>query len=66
MEETSNSIPSLSLKELLKRDFGLNLNIAGGFGQRDDPTLILSDTESEAAHTELSVLRVIGKGRKLG
>ena len=66
MEETSNSIPSLSLKELLKRDFGLNLNIAGGSGQsREDPILVLSDTETEATLTELSVLRGLGMGRNL-
>jgi hypothetical protein len=66
LDETSNPMPESSLKELLKQDFGLDLNIAGGSGQsREDPIFVLSDTENEAAQTELSVLRGIGKGRNL-
>ena len=64
MEESSRPMPHSTLKDLLDRDFGLDLDIAGGFGQsREDPILVLSDTEIEAAHTELQVLRGIGKGR---
>jgi len=59
-------MPEPELKELLKRDFGLDLDIAGSCGQRrDDPMIVLSDTETEAAHTELLVLRSIGKGRHI-
>jgi hypothetical protein len=54
------------IKNLLKQDFGMDLNISGGSGQsREDPIIVLSDTETEAAHTELLVLRGIGKGRNL-
>ncbi len=66
MKEASNSIPPLSIKQLLKQDFGLDLNIAGGSGQtRNDPIFVLSETKVEAAQTELSVLRGIGRGRNL-
>jgi hypothetical protein len=66
LDETSNSMPESSLKELLKQDFGLDLNIAGGSGQsREDPIIVLSETEVEAAQTELLVLRGIGRGRNL-
>lgn len=52
------------LKELLKRDFGFNLDISGGTGQsREDPITILSNTLQDALHTEYLVFRGIGKGR---
>jgi hypothetical protein len=64
MEETPKPIHKLALKELLNSDFGLDLDIGGGFGQSlNDPIFIFSNTVSEAAQTELSVLRGIGKGR---
>lgn len=52
------------IKELLKRDFGLELDIAGGTGQsKNDPIYVLSPSEKEASRTEVLVLRGLGKGR---
>jgi len=52
------------IKELLKHDFGYELDIAGGTGQsKDDPIHVLSPLEKDVIHTESLVLRGIGKGR---
>lgn len=54
----------VSIRELLKRDFGLDLHISGGLGQRsDDPIVILDTTPLSASLTQMQVLRGIGKGR---
>src|SRR5215211_1494014 len=56
----------LELKSILKRDFGLDLKIAGGLGgAAEDAIVITSSDPFEAAATEMSVLRGIGKGRGL-
>jgi hypothetical protein len=52
------------LKILLKKDFDLELDIAGGTGQSvGDPIIVWSSSESEASKTEFFVLRGLGQGR---
>ena len=54
------------IKELLKRDFGLDLDIAGGTGQsRNDPIHVLTLSDKDASRTEFLVLRGLGKGRRI-
>lgn len=56
----------MSLKEMLLHDFGLDLPITGGLGQSpNDPIIISSSSPEEVAHTEVNVLRCIGKGRRI-
>ena len=51
-------------KDLLKRDFGLDLDIAGGSGQsREDPIHVLSSSGVDASRTEFLVLRGLCMGR---
>lgn len=51
------------IKDLLKQDFGMELDIAGGTGQSNsDPIYVLSQSEQDASLTEYLVLRGIGKG----
>ncbi len=65
-QERSSSISSITLKELLKKDFDLNVDIAGGWGQsREDPIVVLSSSEGDAAKNEVEVLRGLGFGRKI-
>ena len=59
-------MPQSVIKNLLKQDFGMDLDISGGLGQsRDDPIVVLCHSDSKAAHTELLVLRGLGKGRRV-
>ena len=52
------------LKQLLQRDFGFDLDIAGGFGGAvDNAIYVFADTPDSATFTELLVLRGIGMGR---
>jgi hypothetical protein len=52
------------LRAMLKRDFSIDLPIAGGFGaSTDDPIIITATNQLEASATEMLVLRCIGKGR---
>jgi len=45
------------IKELLKRDFGLDLDIAGGTGKsRNDPIRVVSLSDKAASRTEFLVL----------
>jgi len=51
----------VNLRDMLKRDFGLELNISGGGGQsRDDPIVVLDSNRVDAAKTEMDVLRGLG------
>jgi hypothetical protein len=55
---------AMNLKNMLVSDFGLELNIAGGFGQSADSPIVVLDTDPTAASlTEMQVLRSIGRGR---
>jgi len=54
----------MNLREMLKRDFGLELMISGGYGQSlDDPIIVLNSNPIDASMTEMHILRAIGKGR---
>jgi hypothetical protein len=65
-QKFSNSRSSSEIKNLLKKDFDLDVNISGGTGQSlEDPIIVLSSSESEASQTELLVLRGLGKGRSI-
>jgi hypothetical protein len=56
----------LSLKELLKKDFDLNLNIAGGGGQsRQDPIILLDQDPLASWTTTARILGALGKGRRI-
>lgn len=56
----------INLREMLKRDFGLELMISGGFGQSHQEPIVIDNSEPfDASLTEMHVLRAIGKGRKI-
>ena len=51
----------MNLRDMLKMDFGLELNIGGGFGQhRQDPIIVLDRNHVEASMTEMRVLKALG------
>lgn len=54
---------NLNIRELLKKDFGLDVNIAGGIGHRNDPIVIRDTNTALAALTEMEVLKGLGRGR---
>lgn len=65
-EEPPMTLPANRIKEMLHRDFGYELDIAGGSGQsKDDPMIINASTLEQASHTELLFLRGLGRGRKV-
>ncbi|MEI6791450.1 MAG: hypothetical protein WCK42_09750 [Myxococcaceae bacterium] len=54
----------LNIKSLLKRDFGVDLNISGGMGKSlADPIVVLDKDPSRTRSTQMGVLRGLGKGR---
>lgn len=54
----------MDLRTFLERDFGSQLEIAGGYGQsQGDPIIVLNSNPIDASVTEMHVLRAIGKGR---
>jgi hypothetical protein len=56
----------MNLKDMLQRDFGLELKIAGGYGQsRRDPIVVLDSNPIDASMTEMQVLRGLGMGRRI-
>ena len=64
VEEESMEDEKMNLKDLLKRDFGYDLKISGGFGQsRADLIVVVASHPADASLTEMLVLRGIGKGR---
>ena len=55
---------NINLKELLKKDFGVDLPISGGVGNSiDNPIVIHLAKFNDYVGTEYSVLECIGKGR---
>lgn len=49
---------------MLKRDFNLEPNISGGFGQtRDDPVVLLDSDPIDASMTQMQVLKGLGMGK---
>ena len=56
----------MTLKELLKSDFGVDLPISGGFGNSIDNPIILHRTDlNDYVGTESFILKCLGKGRKI-
>ena len=50
----------MTLREMLHKDFGIDLPIAGGWGQSaDDPILLTSQDPDEAALVQLEIARRI-------
>jgi hypothetical protein len=55
---------SPSLRDLMLRDWGYDLPIAGGRGQsRDDPIVITATNPDVAAFTQMRLLQGLGRGR---
>jgi hypothetical protein len=60
------NMSSIDLKKLLKNDFGIDLDIAGGTGgSGDDPIIVLSQSHEEALRTENMALKGLGLGRQV-
>jgi hypothetical protein len=56
----------LNIKQLLKQDFGYDLDISGESGQSSaDPIFILSGSTKKAADTQYLFLKGLGRGRKI-
>lgn len=54
----------MNLRDLLMRDFNINLNITGGFGQSvEDPIVLLDSNPFEASMTQMQTLKCLGIGR---
>lgn len=56
---------TVMLREMLLRDFGVDLPIAGGGGRRADPIVVTTATLQEAVDVQMQVHRCIGKGRQI-
>ena len=57
--------PSMTLREMLQRDFGVDLPISGGGGRRADPIIVNTSSLQEAVDVQMQVHRCIGKGRRI-
>ena len=56
----------VNLKELLKKDFGLDYPISGGAGgSKDDPIVIHYEFPNDYTSVEYGVLRCIAAGRRI-
>jgi hypothetical protein len=53
----------MTIREMLSRDFGIEVRISGGEGKRDDPYVIEACDAEEAALTQWNFLRGLGYGR---
>ena len=64
--EVAASLSASMIKDALKRDFGYEVDIAGGAGRsRTEPMIINASSPDQAAETELLVLRGLGRGRNI-
>ena len=54
----------MSLREALKADFGIEVRVNRGSGQRDDPFVIEPCTAAEAVRTQLDLPRGLSRGRR--
>ena len=54
----------MSIREALKADFGIEVRVNRGSGQRDDPFVIEPSTAAEAVRTQLDLLRGLSRGRR--
>ena len=55
----------MALREMLQRDFGVDLPISGGGGRRVDPIVVHTSSLQEAVDVQMQVHRCIGKGRRI-
>jgi hypothetical protein len=56
----------MNLKDMLARDFGLNINISGGSGRNySDPIVILDTNSYQALDTQMKLLLGLGMGRAI-
>lgn len=56
----------MTLRELLKLDFGVDLSISGGFGNSIDNPIIIHRTDiNDYVGTEYFILKCLGNGRKI-
>jgi hypothetical protein len=53
----------MNLRQLLKRDFGIEVLVQGGTGLADDPFVIEPCSAMEATRTQLNLLRGLERGR---
>lgn len=62
----SESLLIMTLKELLKLDFDVELPISGGFGNSiESPIIIHREEVNDYVGTEYFILACLGKGRKI-
>ena len=54
----------MNVRAALKADFGIDVRVAGGTGQRADPFVIEACSAFHAVRTQLDLLRGLGKGRR--
>jgi hypothetical protein len=65
-EEVSDAMgPPLSLREMLLRDFGVDLPIKGGFGRKESPIIVIAKDLQSAVDIQREVLRCLGLGRRV-
>ena len=56
----------INLRELLKRDFGIDFPISGGTGNsRDNPIVIARQVPNDYTAVEYGILRCLGVGRRV-
>jgi hypothetical protein len=56
----------MSLVDILKRDFNLELNISGGFGQTLKDLIVVLDSDPfVASMTQMQALKGLGMGRRI-
>jgi hypothetical protein len=53
----------MNLRQLLKRDFGIEVLVQGGTGLADDPFVIEPCSATDATRTQLNLLRGLERGR---
>lgn len=57
---------SINLRELLKKDFGMDFPISGGLGNsKESPIIIHYQKPNDYVGVEYGVLRCLGAGRKI-
>ena len=63
-QERSDEVGADTVRVMLERDFGYELDISGGGGRTiDEPMLLQSTSYDDALHTQMLVLRGLGIGR---
>ena len=52
----------MNIRELLKRDHGIEIQISGGIGRRDDRYVVDQCSAADSALTQVRLLRGLGRG----